>query len=852
MKLFRLILAGLIVVLFGANVVYADVPNANVQTYLSLNGTFSDATGNGNTFTNDATTNTTDNCVFGTCNQFNGAGDSIFRANYALGVANAAANFSISMWATSNVSQTAADFDLLFRWGTGTGIDTALCYFSGFANDNVRCVTETASGANTGTLNFVNALGTTKHHYVLTISNPDANMTLYVDGQFAASTALSGTTGFNTAASFFRMGDRSFGGAEAFNGQQDEIAIFNTTLTALQANELFNNGNGLHFPFPVQAPIATNLRAFYNTTNITVQINTSSVTDLNFSLDGAPQVSVGTVAVTFNATIGNLTEGNHNITWFTLVANLTETFTIDTIKPNLTVNLPAINPSYFINFSSFISFADKNNVTCTVDVSGDLSTSCLNESYEFSRNGNHTINVSVNDSAGNMNRSINNLMLVNPRQFFRFTNLTGGFISNYTFGGLSFSGTVANISTYFSALSLGNNTLLFEKPGFASTNVSFAVNLTSRINLTTNITQSVIVLKIFDRETLQLVTTGTTTITMVAPVGFNGSTTTGLLNISSINFLPGTYQIIASNPNYATESIFFVYNNQQTLVKEIFMLANNATDAGTATVVVTASTGQFVQGAICQALEWTPAQSAFISVAEGNTNTEGATILNIEIGTKLYKFTCTKDGNTVTSPQNIVQVSGATIPLVLDIGEAAPVLLLNNFIYTLTNLTLNSTHQQVIYNFNSQDNLVTEACLKLYRISGNIRSLLQSPTCISASSGEIQIIVNVNQSFNQKVVATAEEDGIVREVDEISFLGSFSLEKTLEIYGMHVLIPLLFLIGGLVLGLMIKPASMTVSLVAMFVMMWLANTLIPSIMSLSSTLFVSTIFILMIWGTLRR
>ncbi len=282
------------------------------------------------------------------------------------------------------------------------------------------------------------------------------------------------------------------------------------------------------------------------------------------------------------------------------------------------------------------------------------------------------------------------------------------------------------------------------------------------------------------------------------------------------------------------------------------MLKTNASDAGTVTVQVTASTGPFVQGAVCQALEWKPSQSAFISVAEGNTNTEGATILNIEIGTKLYKFTCTKSGITVTSPQNIVQVSGATIPLVLDIGADAPVLLLNNFIYNLTNSTLNATHQQITYTFNSQDNLVTEACLKVYTINGNNRALSQSPTCVTASSGEIQIVIDVDEDFSQKVVATAEQGGVVREVDEISFLGSFSLENSLSTYGMQVLVPLLFLVGGLVLGLMIKPASITISLVAMFIFMWLAFTLIPSIMSLSSTIFVSVMFILMLWGSFRR
>lgn len=851
MKLFKLILAGLLIMVLGATTVYADVPNENVQTYLSLNNTLTDASGNGNTFTDDSSINTGVGCVIDDCRDYNGAGQSIFRNGYNIGGSDASANFSISMWAQSDVEQLNGDFDLLFRWGTSGGLDSAFCYFSGPGVATMECTTETSAGAGIGTVSRVGQLGTTLHHYVLTISNPDSEMKLYVDGVLEDTTALSGTAGLNNNG-IFRFADRSFGAAEAFDGTQDEIAIFNTTLNLSQVIELNNSGAGLHFPFPItQNVITTNLKAGYNVSNITVQVNATILTNLSFSLDGANQTSICSSCVTGNTTISGLLEGNHNITWFTLTSNLTETFDIDTVVPNINVSLPAIHNSYFINFTQFIQFSDKNLDSCILAISQEGTTPCINQSFEFNFNGNHTINVTVNDTAGNVNRSLNNLILINPEQFFRFTNNTGGFINNFTFGGQLFSGNVANISTYFSLISLGNNSLIFSKGGFANTNINFTLNTTSRINLTTNITASQIVLKIFDRETLQLVT-GLTTITMVAPVGFNGSTTTGLLNISSINFLSGTYQIIAENADYNTESIFFTYNNQETLVKEIFMLKSNATDVGTVTVQVTASTGPFVQGAVCQALEWKPSQSAFISVAEGNTNTEGSTILNIEIGTKLYKFTCTKSGITVTSPQNIVQVSGATIPLVLDIGASAPVLLLNNFIYNLTNSTLNATHQQITYKFNSQDNLVTEACLKVYTINGNNRALSENPTCVSASNGEIQIIVDVDEDFSQKVVATAEQGGVVREVDEISFLGSFSLENSLSTYGMQVLVPLLFLVGGLVLGLMIKPASITISLVSMFIFMWLGFTLIPSIMSLSSTIFVSVMFILMIWGSFRR
>ncbi len=836
MKLFKLMLYALLV-LVSLSSVNALLIDKN-EVYYKFDGNVSDATGN-TSAVDFETTNTTGKIL--DARDYDGIDDHInLSANFTLGL-----NKSISMWV--NVDNiTGSDFPM--DHNNGIAGDRFILGINGTGGGDFG-VFDGVAWRNTG---ITPTIGT---FTFVTYVFENNTFTFYENGVNLFNVTMDND---DINVNNITIGMQHIGVGSAYDGKIDEFSMWNRTLSAAEVLELYASGNGNQYPYTADTATVTFINPvqgqFLNSTNFTLNVSFNINTNSTFSLNNASNVTLGTNQ---NLSSANLTgiEGLNNISVFTntsgSLSNSSISFTIDTINPELNVTNNTEIFSYNMNFSSIINVSDTNLATCTVFTDEGLNATCTNESYVWATNGNHTFNVTAIDLAGNTNSSLNNLVLVNPIQFFHFTNSTGGFISNFTFGEVFFNSTVANISTYNSIISLGNNTLLFEKIGFASTNVTFNLNTTSQINLTTNITSSTIVLSIFDRETGDLVT-GLTTITLIAGVGFNGSTTTGLINISSINFVAGDYQIIAQNANYNTESIFFTYNNQETLAKDIFMLNSTATDAGTVTVQVTASTGPFVQGAVCQALEWKPAQSAFVSVAEGNTNTEGSTILNIEIGTKLYKFTCSKDGVSVISPQNIVQVSGATIPLVLDIGAAAPVTLLSNFIFTLTNATLNATHQQVTYTFNSQDNLVTEACLKLFKVNGNVVSLLEAPTCVSSSGSEIQIIVDINQTFSQKVVATAEESGVVRDVDEIHYLGEFSFETSLSAYGMHILVPLLFLVISLVLGLMIIPSNIYISLFSMLVGVWFTRFLVPSVMSLTSTIFITVLVLLMLWGSFRR
>ena len=111
----------------------------------------------------------------------------------------------------------------------------------------------------------------------------------------------------------------------------------------------------------------------------------------------------------------------------------------------------------------------------------------------------------------------------------------------------------------------------------------------------------------------------------------------------------------------------------------IYMLNNNASDYGIIILKSIASTGELISSSICSALEWKSDLSAYQSVSQGETNINGETTLNIEIGTKLYKFSCTKAGITAFSVPQIVQTSGTILPIIYSTSIVTPSNLFNNF-----------------------------------------------------------------------------------------------------------------------------------------------------------------------------
>ncbi len=562
--------------------------------------------------------------------------------------------------------------------------------------------------------------------------------------------------------------------------------------------------------------------------------------------------SAGSVQYATNNLTGDFTldliTGTYNIFFY---ANNNETnvssnftFIVDKTNPIINNSIPSEINTYDFDGSLF-SCTDTNLASCNISIDGFNIASGVN--FTLINNGNLSYNITAIDLVGN---SIvePGVLFVNPFQFFNFQTNGGSPITNYVFGGLNFSNT-ASISTYNSIISLGNNTVLFEKLGFTSTNVAFNLNTTSIINITTNVTNSTIVIRIFDRET-GLILTGLTSITLQATTGFNGSTTTGFLNISDINFINEQYQILAEHTGYDTENVFFNYNNQEIINVDIFMLNTTGDESGQITIVVKNSLSQFVESAVCSALQWQPSESAFISVAQGLTNVIGETMLNIQLNNVIYKFSCTKDTFTTITNAQVIQIDESSLTIILDDVILAPTTLFPNLVTSLTNTTINSTHQLITYNFADSDGLTTEACLQVFLVNGNRRNF-ETENCVSTSTGTILLTVDVNQTSNiliQGILTTSEVIDYV--TDSITIQGTGNLAGQLAKIGMDVIIPTMLLLLGLGLGILLS--KIEIAVVFMAVAGWVSVAFVPTILKSTIAMFITVVVALMLWLGFNR
>lgn len=757
-----------------------------------------------------------------------------------------------------------------FTVSTGVNVDSFdnSKFFGLFNNSRIECTVLSATTnircniqGTTQTLLSTGALSTNTWYFITqTFDDTANNHSLYLNGIRVDSASHTGTVGSLTLSNVVGAS----GTPDAwFNGQMRNFTFFNRSLTGSEVLDLFNNGIT---PAPSTTPLLTydNINlindSFFNTTLVNVALNISQVNS-NTNINTSYFINNGSTTVT--AQIGTNTQNVTGVinfslgdaqykVWFRSENNETNvtsenfTITIDTINPVLNISGNLSSRTYTINWSNFINFSDVNVDTCTIDTD-ESTTNCANSSYTWINNGNHTFNVTLNDSAGNTINSINNIFFVNPNQFFRFNFTNGTQITDFTFAGRSFVD-VATIPLY--DFGIGNQTFLFDKFGLGETNISVNFNLTSAINLTTVIELATIQIFIFDRETEALINITTTTVTLVATVGANGTTSTGLINFSSLNFISEAYQIIASNDFYNTESVFFNFNNEELLTVNIFMLNSTSPDAGTINLIVKDSNSLFIQRALCSALEWRPAQSAFISVAQGITNINGQIILNIEIGTKIYKFSCTKSGVTVTTDQQIVQTDGSTLTIILTEGELLPSTFLPNIAFSFTNSTFNATHQLLNYTFVDSDGLVNRACIRLFRQAGNNETFINE-TCVSTSSGSIVILVDINNSFTLTGKATVSTGTITDFVlKKLTFVGLQDIQFQLQRYHLDIFIPTILIFLALALGILSSNISLGIILMPIF--SFAGAIFVPSILSATITIFILVLSGLMLWGGFNR
>lgn len=590
--------------------------------------------------------------------------------------------------------------------------------------------------------------------------------------------------------------------------------------------------------------------SYLDNTNFTLNVSFSKVTNSTYILNGGSETTLGTNLDEVETSLTGVV-GLNNITIFTntsgTLTNKSISFTVDTTNPSLSVGLPSeINSYDNFNFSQYINVSDTNLDTCIVTISDDSSTTCTQENYNFTINGNKTINVTATDLAGNTNSSLNNIMLLNPEMSFTF-NVSGSPISNYTYGGRSDTAGIVNYDIYNDGLVLGSNTLLFEKLGFLSQNFTFSLNTSTNQNFSFDVALASINAQIFDRNTETLITDNVT-IQLVGPVGSITTTTSGTADLLALNGTPGDYQIIASTANYETESAYFTYTNQQNLSVIIYMIQSNQTNLGTLNVRVKDSLSFLVESAIVDLLEWKSGENSYVSVSQCQTAPNGVCVLNIELNDKLYKIQAEKDLVSKTTNAQIISTSGETITITLEdvILTETPDLenVLSNFTETIVG-NVSTTRLQ----WSDTEGVVSEACIKTYKNTG-FNQIFLSQNCTSSSSGILFAVNQINNTFPIIIKASINYQDTSYPVGQFFHDSVDSITASLEENGLDIFIPTVFLMIAIAIGIFF--GNIYISLSLAIILEWIATRLAPSIMSMSIAVVVTIISGLILWGISRK
>lgn len=866
------ILLFILVLLTSLTYANAIVNTTSDVVYYTADNTFLDSTDRGNDGTNSGTTFTpgiiNDAFEFEDTNDFVDSG--LVDSDLSL-------SLSISYWFES-VNPSKGQNQYIFGSTAGGAADSPRTRIRSTGELDFFMRGTTTTVGNEDILGGSIAANTT-YHVVHTYDG--STMRTYVNGVLEDTTV--GTTG-PFAAGWATIYIGTFNGAttQDLEGWVDEFYITNYTMTLDNVTDLYNSGAGLQFPFTA-APAGD--ITFLNITGNNVTLNDttlnafnvtlidfftllnvsagSNLTNHSYNLDGAGFIQYSTDSLFGNVTL-NLSNGLHNITFFaennaTNVTSATYNLLVDTDPPTLNVTLPAEYNFYDgFNFSQYIEVLDNVSAiaACIVFISNETNSNCFEEDYNFTTNGNKTINIIAVDEANNSAFSLNNTLLVNPFQFFSVKDQNGINLTNFTFGGrLDNNGTV-NYTVYNDGLILGNNTLEFMKLGYVRENFSFIINLTSALDITFTVNTSQIVINLFDRVTGDPLVGPNVTLNLVPPsggVGQTNSTTTGSLIMSNPSFIIGTYQLFATSPGYETESVIFDYNGEEIINANMFLINSSLANLGSINIIVKSNDATFVEGAIVKLLEYDAGQDGFFTASETTSNANGDAFLNIELGTKLYKFQATKDGVTTITNQEIITVDNDFRLLVLNLVTDDGPFPFDDLLFNITLTNVSTTQANVLFQWTSTNNNAYTGTISFYERIGSVRVNKVSPdVSITSSSAILQSgLFDTNNSFTLEVVVSMEIDGKVEEFQSFIFPATTSIATSLKTYGLDVIIPIALYMLGMALGLALRQENLAAILKVVFV--WSSLLIVPGVLA-STTAAVLTVFALgeLIGGNRRR
>ena len=442
--------------------------------------------------------------------------------------------------------------------------------------------------------------------------------------------------------------------------------------------------------------------------------------------------------------------------------------------------------------------------------------------------------------------------LVNTENFlhyFRFNlTTTGTLLTNWTFNSINAIG--SDLTLFFTEFgSEGNKSWEFSKFGYVNAFYDFIFSYDSYNDITFNVSPAQINVNIYDRKTGNLITDNIT-VELIGDLGDLNTTTSGSITFESINRPAGDYQIIASTTNYETESIYFTYTNEENLSLNIYLINSTQTNIGVATVIVKDSLSFLVESATVNLLEWKNSENSYVTTAQCQTVSDGTCLLNVELNNKLYKFQAIKDGVSQTTNSQILTETGKIIPITLEDITLGVTPDLDNILSSFTESINTATNISTTrLEFTQINNIPVTACITTYKDTGFSQTQL-SQNCTTSSSGILYKTNSVNNNYDLIIRGTIKINGVTYNIGEYTHKSTASIGETLSDTGLDYILPVIFLLIGLGVGLFF--GNIYISLALIFILEWVTVAIVPTIISTSMAIVISVITILTFWGINKR
>jgi len=791
-----------------------------------------DASDNGNDGTNYGTTDIAG--IIDRGRDFDGSNDWVdIPETSNLGVND---DFTLNQWVSFDATGSNP-----MLWSSGDGTPYARLY----NNAGTSLVLDYWDGSVNSFVIYSITLNTSQWYMITSIMDRTNDRgLLYLDGEEVGNFSIA-TLGALTTGRDFKLGQRNSVGY--FNGQMDEVGTWNKALTSDEISNLYNGGDGLQYPFEI-APsqvLTTDLQDYYTSNDISININSTIITDFNYSFNGGANTQFD---ANTNQTQLNLTgvEGLNNLTIWTNTTEDNLTFTIDTVLPNISLTAPSEINTFNFNFDNVTSCSDSNLDTCLITTDEGETFSYTNNSYDFATSGNHTYNVTATDLAGNTYSLNDNLILVNPYAFIYVEDEASNIVTNYSLLGINENNGYMSIPYYNSGLTIGETLVEFNVLGYAITDLS--VNLTTaspNYNNTFIVSTAKIVLNIYDLETGALMTENVD-VELIA-TNYTGTAVSGQLNISQVSFYDGDYTLNLVSTNYESEAVFFSYTNQEIFNLNAYMLPSNTTNLGVLNVKAETSLDT-LKNQLINLLKWDSSSSSYITVGQSKTDSNGDAFFNVELGTTFYKVTGTRSTETITSPEQKIIASGTVIFLIFsDSIEEYVDYTASDILYNLTNTSHNSTHELITFGWNDPNNLAAEACLIINRLNGAKATEL-SENCVSSANGEIQVYTEFNNTYTKEMLAVVRDIDTQTKLDNIVYPSNLNLETSLGNLAKWIVLMLMVI----VIGLGIVLGNVNIIGIGTIVMSWVVYSIFPQTLGYTIPLLITVVSILILYGTFKK